>query len=470
MARTRLWRPTKRLAIAALAVVSLSAAFLGSPGHSRGASLTMQSSLNVAVVPGFKAPVYPGYSGVGRFPAGNSQLSAYHFSQLSPSKLTASGLAPYDTVILYGIRWNTISASGQAALNTFAATHKVMIWDADGTGPQDYSTFIQPFSTLASNASGTPQNSRVTFPTFENGFVNFLASSNPSSPYYLDPAELVGDPSMINDMNAMQPKTAPNNWRPALIAQNAKISAPAWPIAWSYGVVGSHTGMTIYSGLDADAIGNTQLSPNDEISELVLELKAPFSTTPDPSCAPSCQPPPPLPQPPPQPPKCKWAKSVPTHWVHGRASIWLTCSPAAGVVVAVRSTSGKTLASGTETNGRIRLRINTRLLPTNRVSQVAVACSKGAQFVSMFFRLKVDNTPPRLLYLRTGSTRSGRHALFRVSEKVQMRIVGGGPRFRHWTWVAGRKLVHATLPGRVRHARLILRDRAGNQRIRKLVW
>src|SRR5579859_7196999 len=207
MARTRLWRPTKRLAIAALAVVSLSAAFLGSPGHSRGASLTTQSSLNVAVVPGFKAPIYPGYSGVGRFPAGNSQLSAYHFSQLSPSKLTASGLAPYDTVILYGIRWNTISASGQAALNTFAATHKVMIWDADGTGPQDYSTFIQPFSTL------------------ENGFVNFLASSNPSSHYYLDPAELVGDPSIINDMNAMQPKTAPNNWRPALIAQNAKISA-----------------------------------------------------------------------------------------------------------------------------------------------------------------------------------------------------------------------------------------------------
>ena len=193
---------------------------LGSPGHSRGATqaTATQSSVNVAVVPGFNAPIYPGFAGVGKFPATNSQLSAYHFTELPTSKLTASGLAPYDTVILYGIKWNTISAGGQAALNTFAATHKVMIWDADGTGAQNYSTFIQPFSTLASNASGQPQNSNVTFPTSANGFVNFLASSNPSSPYYLDPSQLVSDPSMINDMNAMKPATAPNKWRPALIA------------------------------------------------------------------------------------------------------------------------------------------------------------------------------------------------------------------------------------------------------------
>ena len=131
-----------------------------------------------------------------------------------------------------------------------------MIWDADGTGAQNYSTFVQPFSTLASNASGKPQNSIVTFPTFANGFVNFLASSNPSSPYYLDPAQLVSNASMINDMNAMKPGT--KNWGPVLFAQNANIPKGGWPLAWSYGVIGNHTGMTIYSGLDADAINNSR--------------------------------------------------------------------------------------------------------------------------------------------------------------------------------------------------------------------
>jgi hypothetical protein len=457
-----------RLTVAALAAVILSAAFLGYPDHSRGAATATQSSVNVAVVPGFKAPIYPGYAGVGNFPAANSRLSAYHFTELPFSKLTASGLAPYDTVILYGVQWNSISAGGQTALNNFAATHKVMIWDSDGTGPQNYSTFIQPFSTLASNASGQPQNSKVTFPTFANGFVNVLASSSPSSPYYLEPSQLVSDGSMINDMNAMKPQTASNKWGPALIAQNAKISSPAWPIAWSYGVIGNHTGMTIYSGLDADAIDNTQLNPNDEITELLLELKAPFNTTPDTSCAPGC-PAPPLPKPLPPPVKCSFAKPLPNHWVHGRVPIRLTASPA-GVTAVVKTPSGTVLATGSEQNGQIQLHVQTRRLPTNHVSQVAGVCTKSQQSVSMFFRLKVDNTPPRLLDLRTSSTQSGRHASFRVSEKVQMRIAGGGPKYKPWIWVARHKLIHATLPASVRHARLILRDRAGNQRVRKLAW
>ena len=209
--------------MAALAAASLAAAFLGYPGHSRGAGPNTQSSVNVAVVPGFTAPTYPPYSGVGTFPAANQRLSAYHFTALAASNLTAGNLAPYDTVILYGLRWSAIPASGQAALNAFAATHKVMIWDADGTGPQNYGGFIQPFSTLASNASGKPQNSVVTFPTFAPPFVNFLASNNPSSPYYLDPSQLVSDPSMINDMNAM--KTTTKNWAPLLEAKNANIPA-----------------------------------------------------------------------------------------------------------------------------------------------------------------------------------------------------------------------------------------------------
>ena len=166
MSRSRVWRRSESRSRRSPRSACLPPCW-ATPATARGAGSGTQSSLNVAVVPGFKAPIYPGFSGVGNFPATNSRLSAYHFTELPTSQLTASGLAPYDTVILYGLRWNTISASGQAALNTFAATHKVLIWDSDGTGAQNYGTFVQPFSTLASNASGTPKDSEVTFPTGE---------------------------------------------------------------------------------------------------------------------------------------------------------------------------------------------------------------------------------------------------------------------------------------------------------------
>lgn len=462
MATSQVQRRVPRILVAALAAAGLAAAYLGYPGHSEGAASGTQSSLNVAVVPGFRAPSYPGYGGVGSFPASNPRLSAYHFSQLGLSSLTASNLAHYDTVILYGLRWNTIPAGGQAALNAFAATHKVLIWDSDGTGPQSYSTFIQPFSVLASNAAGTPQSSVVTFPKLAPPFVNFLASNDPSSPYYLDPAQLVDDPSMINDMNAM--KAGAKNWGPMLIAQNAKIPQGGWVLAWSYGVVGKHTGMAIYSGLDADAINNTALNPNDEITELLLQLKAPFLTTPDTSCAPTCKPPP-VPQQS-KPISCSFAKHVPTHWVHGRVRLTLKCTPAQGITAFARlGPAGARLASGTEKNGRIRLRVQTRLLRTNHVSRPAVVYGNSQQTKSKYFRLKVDNTPPRVLSLRI---RRGHVVSFRVSEKSKMRITGKGSRYTHWTVVARHRLITATLPGRVRHARLIVRDRAGNTVSRKL--
>ena len=53
-------------------------------------------------------------------------------------------------MLLYGIRWSDIPPSGQAAINGFAQTHKVLIWDADSTGSQQWTTFIHPFSDTAS--------------------------------------------------------------------------------------------------------------------------------------------------------------------------------------------------------------------------------------------------------------------------------------------------------------------------------
>jgi hypothetical protein len=59
---------------------------------------------------------------------------------------------------------------------------------------------------------------------------------------------------------------------------------------------------------------------------------------------------------------------------------------------------------------------------------------------------------------------------FRVSEKSKMRIAGSSPRYAHWITVARHRLITATLAGSVQHARLILRDRAGNTIARKLAW
>jgi hypothetical protein len=459
----RVQRRSLRIVIAALAAVTVSTAVLAHPGHSRGAGPGTQPSLNVAVVPGFKAPTYPGQNSGPKFPADDSHLSAYHFSEVAKNKLTAGGLASYDTVILYGIRWSDISTSEQAALNAFAATHKVVIWDADGTGSQNYATFIHPFSERASGPSGKPNDSVVSFPSG----VDFLASDRPSSPYYLDSSQLITDPSMINDMNAMT--TGTTNWVPALVAANRDIPQGGWVLAWSYGVIGNHTGLTIYSGIDVDAFPNKQLNPNYAIKELALQLSAPFRTTPDPSCAPGCH----LPSsgPPSTHASCSFAKGVPVHWVHGRVPIWLKTSVVAGITGRVLSHSGRLLATGTARNGLIHFRVQTRRLRSNHGSRLrALVYFNGQRACSKSFRLKVDNTPPRLLFLRTTSIGHLRLASFRVSEKSKMRIAGGGRRYRHWVLVAAHKLINARLSGSVRHARLILRDRAGNTVVRKLVW
>ncbi len=166
MATSRAQRRTLRILIAALAAVTVSTAVLVSPAHSRGAAAATQSSVNVAVIPGFAPPAYSGFYGVPALPVTASQLSAYHFSQLPASHVTASALSSYDTVILYGIRWSDVPASAQAAIDAFAETHKVLIWDSDDTGDQNYSTFIHPFSDQASgeNFEGKPNDSVVSFP------------------------------------------------------------------------------------------------------------------------------------------------------------------------------------------------------------------------------------------------------------------------------------------------------------------
>jgi hypothetical protein len=453
-----------RIVIAAVAALLFSVAVLQDSDRSRGATPTGQPSVEVGVIPGFVSPTSPGYYGIPKLPVDDPSLAKFHFTAVPAANVNSAKLQQFDTVILYGIPWVKLSSKAQQAINGFAATGKVVIWDSDDLGPQNYANFIHPFSDAASGENGKANDSVVSFP----GGNNFLASSNPSSPYYLDPKQLVANRNMINDMNAM--KTGTKNWLPALVAQNQNIPEGGWALAWSYGVIGNHTGLTIYSGLDADAINNTQLNPNNEITELLLELKAPFFTTPDQSCSPNCG----------LPTSsgggsthaaCSFAKPVPTHWVHGRVPISLKTSVADGITGRVLSPSGRLLAAGKERNGLIHFRVRTRPLRSNHASRLrALVLVSGRRACGLSFRLKVDNTPPRLLYLRTTTNSHGRRVSFRVSEGSQMRISGGGPNYRNWVAVAPRRLINVRLPGSVRVARLILRDRAGNTLERKLVW
>jgi hypothetical protein len=451
-----------RVLVAGFAALALTAALLEHPGHSRGAGAGSQPSSKVAVVPAFKPPNYPGNTGVPALPVTSPALAKYQFSELPTSMVTTAALKGYDTVILYGIRWSDISISAQAAINEFATTHKVLIWDSDGTGAQTYSTFVHPFSTLSSgqNYEGKPNDSVVSF----SSGVNFLASNDPASPYYLNPYELVKDGDEINDMNAMKTGTA--NWRPALFAANQTIPNGGWVIAWSYGAIADQTGLTIYSGLDADSFTATGWKVNNPRKELAIELAAPFRSTPA-SCAPGCHLPPPGGG---QPyAACSFAKPLPKHWVHGRVTVVLKTSVAAGITGQIVTRSGRVVARGTESKGLLRLVVRTKKLPSNRTSQLqAVVLVKGQPACRKPLRLSVDNVRPRLLQVTTARGAVNLLSL-RVSERSWLKIVGRRVH-RGTLRIGAHRTIHLRFPPSVRTARLILRDRAGNTVVRRLVW
>ena len=447
-----------RILIGAGVGLVLAAVILGLPSRSRGAATATQASSNVVVIPGFAPAAYPGTQGVPPLPVSSPQLAAYHFSQLAPSQVTSSALAGYDTVVLYGIRWSDLSGTAQAAINAFASTRKVVIWDADDTGAQNYASFIQPFSTLASGGHGLPGASVVTYPTG----ADFLASDMASSPYFLDPQQLVSNPHMINHMSVMRTGTV--NWAPGLKAANRSIPLGGWVVAWTYGTIRDHTGLLVYSGIDADAF-TANLSPNYAVKELALDLAAPFSRTPAP-CGPTCQP----------PsgggvgtPYAACNPKAPKHWVHGRVHVAVKTSVAAGITARIITGSGRILASGPESGDLVRLVVRTKKLPSNRTARLrAVVFVNGQKACVAPFRLKVDNTRPRFLRLATRGG-SPHLAYMRVSERVTLRIVAAHVHRRR-VLIAARKSITLHLPTSVRRARLILTDRAGNTVKRRLVW
>jgi hypothetical protein len=440
---------------AALAVAS------GSAGAVRRAAA--QASANVVVVPGFAAPHYGGTYGVPDFPASASELSRFHFSQLAADAVTPAALQPYDTAIFYGVRWSDLAPAAQAAVNAFARTGKVLIWDADGTGAQRYASFVQPFATAASGENGAANDSVVSFPAGGS----FLARPQPGSASFLDPAQLVSDRNLLNDMNAMA--TGTPGWAPALVAANKDVPQGGWPIAWTYGAIGDHSGLVVYSGLDADAFTD-DWSPNYAIRALALQLAAPFLRAPDPACSPRCAPPAVGAQGPTFA-ACSFVGRTPRAWQRGRVRLTLATSVAHGIAARVVGPGGRVDGtSRTLRPGRLRLLVDTRRLPSNRASRVqALVYFRGTHACTATTRLKVDNVSPRLLRLRTSTAAAGRLVALRASERSWLRIVARGVH-RERTLIAARREIEVVLPASTTRARLILTDRAGNRTVRTLVW
>jgi hypothetical protein len=464
-------RARSMAALLGLATVAVTV-LLGGGARAQAGAPSAQPSVNVGVIPGFRAPRYPGFIGVPAFPAGASGLAGYHFSQLAAGAVTPAVLQGFDTVVLYGVRWTDLPAGARSAINAFAATGKVLIWDADGTGSQDYSSFVHPFTTTASGEveETTTPGAVVTFPAGTDP----LASPNPSSPVYLDPGALTANTDLIEDMSVMTPDVP--DWSPGLIAANQVIPGGGWVLAWAYGSTGSETGMTIYSGMDADVFAQSA-APNYAVDELAIELATPFQRTAAAGCAPNCAP----------PPtagggstggtgatggtgstgtagrtfaSCAFARRPPVRWVRSRVSLLLKTSVASGLTGQVLTAAGKVVASGTPTaTGELRLVVNTRLLRSNRTSKLlTVVLVNSARACSLPTRLRVDNTPPKLLLAKLVANR----LTLRTSEAVQLSVRAGARTLRTAHVRAGVTLT-LTLPAAQQRETLVLVDRAGNR-------
>jgi hypothetical protein len=465
-------------------------------GVAKAAHSTISASTtNVAIIPGFHAPKYSDTHGIPPFPASDSSLSAYHFSQVALGSVTPETLASYDTVVLYGLRWSDLSSDEQSAVNSFALTHKVIIWDADSTGAQNYDSFVHPFSTTASGEAGNAHGAVVTFPTNSP-----LASSDSSSSIYLDPAALVASTHLIGHMTVMNAGAA--DWAPALIAANTRVPNGGWVVAWAYGDTANHTGLTIYSGIDADAFTDST-TPNYAVKELAIELGMSYSDTSDTSCAPSCG----APAVPtnssggssggtgggtssgtgssggdstssglgsPKAPtfaQCSLAKEPPRGWVNGRLYLSLSTSVANGIHGEVISRTGTILGRGVPTGpGHLRLPVNTHLLTNNRASKIiAFVYVNAERACAVVTQIRVDNQAPRLVKLNVHRTGHGTSVTFRASETVRLSVKLGSRVVKSVTLLGGRTMSVA-LPKGTHSATFLLVDRAGNRAHSRVSW
>lgn len=473
----------KILITAALLAVAATTASLpaGATSKSQTAALA-QASSNVAVVPGFKAPTYPPFQGIPDFPASDPSLAQYHFTSVSGQSITsAASLANYDTVVVYGARWTSMPQAARDAINAFALTGKVIIWDADGTADQntsqDYSTFVHPFTEQASGETGLKKNGSVV--TFTNGS-DPLANSDPSSPLYLDPNVLKSSSDFVQDMSVIT--GSPSPWNVSISAKNAALPAGGWILAWAYGDVPNQTGMTVYSGFDADTFSDpTPSFAQTAVKALANQLGASFNRTPA-SCAPNCsgggggggggtggggggtggggttfaQ--------------CSFAKAPTKSWVHKTVVLSLKLPVATGLRGEIQDAAGKVLASAAATaaNGGLDVPLNTRTLPSNKASALnVVVFANQSKACTLATSLKVDNVAPKVVKKTFKKRGNAWFITVKPSEVVHV-LVFSHNKLLKAAPTKGTKPVTIKITGAKTPTAVVLSDRAGNTTFKSL--
>jgi len=157
--------------------------------------------------------------------------------------------------------------------------------------------------------------------------------------------------------------------------------------------------------------------------------------------------------------------------VRGNVTLSLRTSVANGIHGTVTTSKNKVVARGTaSTGGVLTLKVNTRLLPSNRVSPLkANVFVNAASACSLATSLRVDNAQPRALAVKTTRTTRGNVLRFRASEPLRLQFVTRAHRYAvHTVKRAGS--VSLRFPKTVTRGTLVLRDRAGNSARRPIAW
>jgi len=169
----------------------------------------------VALVPGVNGADYDGQHGLPPFPttaveSGVYDLTTYTYGNLAFGQVSTENLASYDTVVLWGTRWDDVrlTADARAALNTFAQTHKIVIWDADSTTggavfstPPSFADFLHPFAEVASGEHRAYGGEAA---VVTDAVGNNLASANPLDPRFIDTTALAAQKSAVGDSSVIR--------------------------------------------------------------------------------------------------------------------------------------------------------------------------------------------------------------------------------------------------------------------------
>jgi Ca2+-binding RTX toxin-like protein len=205
-------------------------------------------------------------------PAGD--LGDFAFTNFAPASVSATSLAPFDTVVLnvaspeMGCTTDTLSATAKADLVSFVGGgEKMIIYDSEcaaGTGV-DYTWLPFPFITNNPGATGA----HGTLTIVEQ---NLLSTSDPADPHFIDAAFLGSSTDAVGDANVVV--TNDPNLCVAMTGTNAGGVTGAVHTYAKYSV-GTNTGLFIYNGLDVDVLGS-EGNPNGLGKLWLQELQQPL--------------------------------------------------------------------------------------------------------------------------------------------------------------------------------------------------